>query len=216
MTIRPDGPPQVMVDGFDIHASHNVSNSLTWGPDGWLYGCNGILSNSLLGRPGTAEADRVKINCGVWRYHPTRQVVEAVAHGTTNPWGLDFDDYGQMFITNCVIAHLWHVVPGGHYQRMFGQDYNAHTYDLLGTIADHLHWGGGHWTEARGGAKHHSAGGGHAHSGAMVYLGDNFPDSYRNHVFTCNIHGHRLNQDVARATGLGLCGPSWRRHDVGR
>ena len=27
-------------------AKHNVFNSLTWGPDGWLYGCNGILSNS--------------------------------------------------------------------------------------------------------------------------------------------------------------------------
>ena len=192
-----------MVDGFDIHASHNVSNSLTWGPDGWLYGCNGILSNSLLGRPGTADADRVKINCGVWRYHPTRQVVEAVAHGTTNPWGLDFDDYGQMFITNCVIAHLWHVIPGAHYQRMFGQDYNPHTYELMASCADHLHWGGGHWTEARGGAKHHAAGGGHAHSGAMVYLGDNWPDSYRNHVFTCNIHGHRLNQDSLERQGSG-------------
>jgi putative membrane-bound dehydrogenase-like protein len=200
---KPDGPPQVMVDGFDIHASHNVSNSLTWGPDGWLYGLNGILSNSQLGKPGTAEADRIKINCGVWRYHPTRQVVEAVAHGTTNPWGLDFDDYGQMFITNCVIAHLWHVIPGGHYQRMFGQDYNAHAYELMGTCSDHLHWGGGHWTEARGGAKHHAAGGGHAHSGGMVYLGNNWPDSYRNHVFTCNIHGHRLNQDVLEREGSG-------------
>ncbi|HEY1786448.1 MAG TPA: PVC-type heme-binding CxxCH protein, partial [Pirellulales bacterium] len=200
---KPDGPPQVMVDGFDIHASHNVSNSLTWGPDGWLYGCNGILSNSLIGRPGAAEADRVRINCGVWRFHPTRHLVEAVAHGTTNPWGLDFDDYGQMFITNCVIAHLWHVIPGAHYQRMFGQDYNPHTYDLIGTCADHLHWGGGHWTEARGGAKHHAAGGGHAHSGGMVYLGDNWPSSYRNHVFTCNIHGHRLNQDVLEQQGSG-------------
>ena len=53
------------------------------------------------------------INCGVWRYHPTREDFEAVAHGTTNPWGLDFDEYGEMFITNCVIHHLLHVVPGG-------------------------------------------------------------------------------------------------------
>ena len=27
-----------------------------------------------------------------------------------------------MFITNCVIKHLFHVVPGGHYERMFGAE----------------------------------------------------------------------------------------------
>ena len=70
----------------------------------------------------------------MWRYHPTRQVFEAVAHGTTNPWGLDFDDYGQMFITNCVIAHLWHVIPGAHFQRMFGQDLNPYVYDLMTSL----------------------------------------------------------------------------------
>src|SRR5437660_359049 len=86
------------LDGWDLKAKHNVFNSLTWGPDGWLYGCNGIMSNSRLGRPGTPDAQRVAINCGVWRYHPTRQLVEAVAWGTTNPWGLDFDDYGELFI----------------------------------------------------------------------------------------------------------------------
>ena len=32
-------------------------------------------------------------------------------------------------------------------------------------------------------------------SGAMIYLGDNWPDRYRNGVFTCNIHGHRVNHD---------------------
>ena len=42
----PDGPPQVLLDGWDLKAVHNVVNGLTWGPDGWLYGCNGILSNS--------------------------------------------------------------------------------------------------------------------------------------------------------------------------
>ena len=38
-------------------------------------------------------------------------------------------------------------------------------------------------------------GGGHAHVGGMIYLGDNWPDSYRNTLFTCNIHGHRVNND---------------------
>ena len=199
---RPDGEPVVKLDGWDTKAQHNMFNGLKWGPDGWLWGCNGILSNSRVGKPGTPDAERVAINCGVWRYHPTRAVFEAVAHGTTNPWGLDFDDLGEAFITNCVIPHLFHVVPGAHFQRMYGEDLAPHRYALLETCADHLHWAGGHWTDSREGkGKHGEAGGGHAHVGAMIYLGDNWPDSYRNDVFTCNIHGKRVNRDRLERRG---------------
>lgn len=199
---KPDGPPEVMLDGFSLEAKHNVASCLTWGPDGWLYGCHGITDTSKLGTPGTPAEKRAVINCGVWRYHPTKKLTEAVAHGTTNPWGLDFDDYGEMFITNCVIHHLWHVVPGAHFQRMYGQDLNPHCYGLINSVADHIHWAGGSWTSSRGGQGAHSdAGGGHAHAGAMVYLGDNFPDRYRNGVFTCNIHGNRVNHDILERQG---------------
>src|SRR5687767_10135729 len=62
---KPDGPPKVLLDGWDLAAKHNVVGNLAWGPDGWLYGCNGILSNSKVGKPGTPEARRVAMNCGV-------------------------------------------------------------------------------------------------------------------------------------------------------
>jgi putative membrane-bound dehydrogenase-like protein len=199
---KPAGPPEVVLDGWNLKESkHNVFNGLVWGPDGWLWGCNGIQSRSKVGRPGTPDAQRVEINCGVWRYHPTRKVFEAVAHGTTNPWGLDFDDFGEAFITNCVIGHLWHVVPGAHFERMYGQDINPHSYAQLKTCADHLHWAGGPWTESRTGQAHSDAGGGHAHVGCMVYLGDNWPAEYRNGVFTCNLHGNRVNHDVLERRG---------------
>ncbi|MBI3822893.1 MAG: hypothetical protein HY289_09495, partial [Planctomycetes bacterium] len=204
------GPPQIVLDGWSLKGGHNVFNSLTWGPDGWLYGCSGILNDSKVGPPGTPDKDRVRINCGVWRYHPIKKKFEAVAHGTTNPWGLDFDEHGEMFITNCVIDHLWHIVPGGHYQRMFGNDFNPHLYKLMPSICDHIHWGGGSWTSSRaparsasdGGYKIHSeAGGGHAHVGCMIYLGDNWPARYRNGVFMCNLHGNRINHDILERNG---------------
>jgi putative membrane-bound dehydrogenase-like protein len=192
----PDGPAQVLLDGFDLEAVHNVVNGLVWGPDGWLYGCNGILSKSRIGKPGTPDSERIPMNCGIWRYHPTRQEFEVVAHGTTNPWGLAFDDRGEAFLTNCVIEHAFHVVPGAHFKRMFGQDFNLHAYELMQTCADHIHWAGGTWEGSRSGTgKHGEAGGGHAHSGAMIYLGDQFPEDYRNCLFTLNIHGQRLNVD---------------------
>ena len=201
---RPDGEPVVKLDGWDTKAQHNMFNGLKWGPDGWLWGCNGIMSHSRVGKPGTPQEERVAIDCGVWRYHPTRAVFEAVAHGTTNPWGLDFDDLGEAFITNCVIPHLFHVVPGAHFQRMYGEDLAPHRYALMETCADHIHWAGGKWTDSRDGkGKHGEAGGGHAHVGAMIYLGDNWPDHYRNSVFTCNLHGKRVNHDRLERQGSG-------------
>jgi putative membrane-bound dehydrogenase-like protein len=201
---QPAGPAQVILDGWDVKARHNVVNDLAWGPDGWLYGCNGILSNSQVGPPGAPADQRTSLNCGVWRYHPTRKRFESVASGTTNPWGIDFDDYGEIFITNCVIKHLFHVVPGGRYVRMFGQDINPDSYGLMPSCADHIHWGGGDWTTSRGGQGAHDApGGGHAHAGALIYLGDNWPDEYRNCVLMCNIHGNRLNRDRLERSGSG-------------
>jgi len=194
---KPDGPPQVLLDGFAItKVKHNVFNCLTWGPDGWVYGGHGILDTSQVGKPGTPKEKRTPINCGVWRYHPTRHVFEVVAHGTTNPWGLDFDEYGQLFISNCVIKHLFHIVPGGHYKRMYGNDFNPNLYELMQSCADHRHWGQGKWTDSRGAVgEHDKAGGGHAHAGLMLYYGDNWPDQYRGRAFTCNLHGRRINQD---------------------
>jgi putative membrane-bound dehydrogenase-like protein len=198
------GEPVVVLDGWNVKTKHNVFNNLHWGPDGWLYGCNGIQSESRVGRPGTPDAQRIPINCGVWRYHPARKKFEALAHGTTNPWGLDFDDYGELFITNCVIKHLFHVVPGAHFVRMYGQDLNRYCFDLMPSCADHIHWGGGNWTTSRGGkGEHDKPGGGHAHAGALVYLGDNWPAEYRNHVFMCNLHGNRVNQDILERRGSG-------------
>ncbi len=203
----PDGPPVVHLDGWSTKASHNMVNGLIWGPDGWLYGRQGILATSLLGKPGTPESERTKMGCGVWRYHPTRKLFEMVAEGTTNPWGMDFDEHGQAFISNCVIAHLWHVVPGAHYERMFGEDFNLYSYGLMPPTSDHFHWDTKEkWSDVRKlGVTDTSnqAGGGHAHEGAMVYLGDNWPDQYRGTIMMGNIHGNRLLYDVLERKGSG-------------
>ena len=211
---KPSGPPQILLDGWNLKdAKHNVFNGLAWGPDGWLYGCNGIQTKSNVGAPGTPADRRTFLDAGVWRFHPTKRIFDVVAVGMTNPWGLDWDDRGEMFATNCVIDHLWHLVPGGRYQRMYGQDQNPYAYGHMGSAVDYKHWGGGAWTESRSdkatGAikkEHDTAGGGHAHSGAAIYLGEQFPAEYRNTLFTCNIHGSRLNNDGLERTPSGMKG----------
>lgn len=199
----PDGKPVVHLDGWSLKASHNMFNGLAWGPDGWLYGRNGILANSLVGKPGMPEKERVLLNCAIWRYHPTRHVFEVVAHGTTNPWGMDWDDHGQAFFSNNVIGHLWHLIAGAHYQRMYGEDFNPYLYELMPAASKHLHFAGGDWTKSRSGHEHDTLGGGHSHCGGMIYLGGNWPPEFRETMMMVNTHGHRLLYDKLERSGSG-------------
>jgi putative membrane-bound dehydrogenase-like protein len=201
----PDGPPRVLLDGWGWQDTHETLNSFTWGPDGWLYGCHGVFTHSAVGRPGTPDADRVKLNAAYWRYHPVRHEFEVFAEGTSNPWGLDFNEVGHAFATACVIPHLYHVIQGGRYQRQAGAHFNPWTFDDLKTIARHRHWAGGQWDQADR-ERSDASGGGHAHAGACVYLGGAWPERFRGRLFMNNIHGARLNQDRLAATGSGYVG----------
>jgi putative membrane-bound dehydrogenase-like protein len=206
----PDGEPEVLLDGWDDGAvRHNIANGLKWGPDGWLYGRHGILASSFVGAPGTPRDQRMALNCAIWRYHPITRAFEVVAHGTTNPWGHDWDDHGQLFFINTVIGHLWHVLPGAYYKRMYGEHFNPRLYELIDQVADHVHWDTREsWDDIRKGvtASTVQAGGGHAHSGFMIYLGDNWPADYRNGTFTLNFHGRRINHDRLERRGAGYVG----------
>ncbi|UUO08020.1 DUF1080 domain-containing protein [Blastopirellula sp. J2-11] len=200
----PDAEPQVLLDGWGYQDTHETLNAFTWGPDGWLYGCHGVFTHSNVGKPGTPPEERTPINAGIWRYHPTRHAFEVFCHGTSNPWGVDFNDYGQAFATACVIPHLYQMIQGARYQRQAGSHFNPHTYDDIKTIADHLHYLGAN--PHGGNGKSDEAGGGHAHAGAMIYLGDRWPQAYRNQLFMNNIHGQRLNVDILTQTGSGYVG----------
>lgn len=208
-----DGPPEILLDGWGYEDTHETMNSFTWGPDGWLYGCHGIFTHSRVGKPGTADAERVPINAGVWRFHPQKHKFEVFAWGTSNPWGVDFDDHGQAFITACVIPHLFHLVQGARFQRQSGPHFNPFVFDDIKTIADHRHyvgevadhaWWGRNAPVAADATE--AAGGGHAHCGAMIYLGDNFPPEYRNSIFMNNVLGNRINRDLPTPKGSGYSG----------
>lgn len=75
----------------------------------------------------------------MWRFHPTRHEFEVFAEGTSNPWGVDFNKNGQMFITACVIPHLFHLIQGGRFERQAGAHFND-VFDDIKTIADHRHY----------------------------------------------------------------------------
>jgi putative membrane-bound dehydrogenase-like protein len=282
---------EVRLTGWGNRDMHEILNSLHWGPDGWLYGLQGVFTPSTVGRPAGANAKYVspgdrkplpkkknlkglaaekgepvagktlttgkgddkettwsfsedgkirisegttgtytqtgaliivetdewgvemtydgktlefvfeseesdesfeyaeeptEINGGVWRYHPTKDRFEVVAHGVSNPWGIDYDAKGQIFISACVIPHLWHVVQGGLYHRQAGSHFNPNAYSDIRTIGDHRHRS--------------------AHGGARVYLSDAYPPEYHGRLFMLNIHEHALLTDILEPSGSGFIG----------
>jgi len=191
---------EVHLTGWGIRDRHETLNSFIWGPDGWLYGCQGFATPSKVGKPrdkgklygkgerfpGRIELDGpgVDINGGVWRYHPQKRRFEAIAHGFSNPWGIDYDAKGQLFISACVIPHLFHIIPGGIYHRQGGRHFNPHVYRDIRTIADHRHRS--------------------AHGGLRVYLSDAFPESYHGRLFMANLHEHAVLTDILEPEGSGF------------
>jgi putative membrane-bound dehydrogenase-like protein len=227
---KPAGDPQILLDGWDFaRDTHEVLNTFTWGPDGWLYGCHGVFCPSNVGKPGTPKAQRQWVDAAVWRYHPTKHQFEVFAEGTSNPWGVDFDENGQCFIEACVIPHLFHMIQGARYTRQGGTHYavgpdenarfaakkegksdktlNPFIYPEaeIKTIADHRHYLGDKGPHAANG-RSDAAGGGHAHAGLLVYQGDSFPAEYRGKLFMNNIHGQRINMDIPERAGSGFVG----------
>ena len=208
---QPDGPAEVVLDGFDVPTEnyHTIVNGLRWGPDGWLYGRCGASSSGLVGPPGTPEALRVPIRGGLWRYHPERHTFEVVSHGTTNPWGLDWDEAGNAFFINTVNGHLWHAIPAT-FGRSHTIDPNPYSYETIDQHADHVHWADASsevaHTDGKAKDEDDRWGGGHAHSGLMLYRGNQWPDEYRNALMTLNFHGRRINVDRLERSGSGFVG----------
>ena len=204
----PDGAPEVVLDGFKVpqESYHNFANGLRFGPDGWLYGRVGGSAPGEVGAPGCPPEQRAPVRGGMWRYHPERRVFETITAGNTNPWGHDWDEFGELFNVNTVNGHLWHAIAGAHFVRGSTVDPNPHAYALIDTHADHWHFDTGKsWADSRAGAAN-ALGGGHSHIGAMIYLGDNWPTEYRGRLFTLNQHGRRANEEILERTGSGYTG----------
>ncbi len=113
----PDGDPEVLLSGFGLEDTHSVANSLRWGPDGWLYGCQGstVTGNILVhGADGKPLHPKPVYSQGqnIWRYHPGRRIYEVFSEGGGNAFGLELDSAGRIFS-----GHNGGNTRGFHYQQ---------------------------------------------------------------------------------------------------
>lgn len=202
-----------LLDGFGYQDTHETLNSFLWGPDGWLYGNQGVFNTSAIGKPGAEAKDRVTMRAGVWRYHPVRHVFEVFCHGGSNQWGLDYNSNGHLFMTHC--RSFWgkggttHAIRNGHFWNQANANYpsfvSATAPDFAPELQNYLPASARYDSGEGGAGKPGTTAvyGGHSHVGTMIYNGDNWPAIYRDHLFTHNLHGHQLNHQHMVRTGSG-------------
>jgi putative heme-binding domain-containing protein len=164
---------EVVLTGFGRTDTHELPNSLTWGPDGWLYGLNGVFNQC---RVLSNNGNEYKFNCALWRVHPRTREFQIVSEGTSNPYGLAWDTEGSAIVEACHWAndHLFHFIETGHYQRQAGA-FPPFTIPI-GSITDH-----GHQKTA--------------YCGLAFLDTDAYPPQFRERIVVGNIHGGAINVD---------------------
>jgi putative membrane-bound dehydrogenase-like protein len=167
---------ETILTGFGRADRHELPNSLTWGPDGWLYGMNGVYNGTRIENNGKTH----DFTCAVWRWHPRTRKFEIFSQGTSNPWGLDYNRQGDWFLSCCVIDHLFHMTQSGYYTRQ-GGPYPPQTHPLPSITT----------------ARHQAA----AYAGLCLYDADQFPAEYRGTLFMGNLHGSAINCDTLTRNG---------------
>jgi putative membrane-bound dehydrogenase-like protein len=167
---------EVIVTGFGRYDTHELPNSLTWGPDGYLYGWNGVFNPAKIDYRGK----HYEFTCAVFRIDPRTRDFEIFCEGTSNPWGITWDKEGSAFASACVIDHLWHLTETGYYHRQ-GGPYPPFTWKLE-SIVDH---------------KHQKA----AYCGITYFDSDAYPEKYRERLFMGNIHAGGINVDRLERNG---------------
>lgn len=138
---RPDGDPEVHLEGFGLEDTHSVANSLCWGPDGWLYAAQGSTVSGRIRRPDTTHEPVHTLGQNIWRYHPETRRYEVFAEGGGNAFGVEMDDQGRLFSGhNGGNTRGFHYVQGGYLQKGFekhGQLSNPYAFGYFPPMPHH-------------------------------------------------------------------------------
>src|SRR5438445_1158781 len=88
---------RVVLSGLGTEDTHHTIHTLRWGPDGQLYFNQSIYIHSHFETPHGVE----RLNSGgVWHLRPSTMELGVFLRGFCNPWGHDFDEFGQSFVTD--------------------------------------------------------------------------------------------------------------------
>jgi glucose/arabinose dehydrogenase/HEAT repeat protein len=104
---------RIVLSGFGTEDTHHILHTLRWGHDGQLYMNQSIYIHSHLETPNGL----VRLNSGgLLHLRPSSLDLGVYLRGFCNPWGHQFDKYGQSFVTDGAgFQGISYGVPGAMY-----------------------------------------------------------------------------------------------------
>ncbi len=164
---------RIVLSGFGTEDTHHIIHTFRWGPDGMLYFNQSVYIHSHVETPHGVR----RLNAGgVWQFRPETVDLSVFARGFWNPWGTQFDRWGQSFATDGANGEGINIL-------MPGAAYPAAKWD--GRILNGLNPGSP------------------KHCGLEVLSGHHLPEEYRGSLVTNDFRGHRVCRFVLKEDGSG-------------
>lgn len=159
---------------IDVHG--NASSFTRW-IDGWVYGCHGFSNSSEI---TDGEGNVTRLNSGnSYRFREDGSRFEQFTWGQVNPFGLTFDPWGNLYVSDCHSKPLYLLLRGASYPQFGSQP------PPLGfgpEMIDHNHGSTGI-------------------CGPAYYAAEHFPEEYRDNIFICNPVSGRVHRDKLKQFG---------------
>ena len=101
---------EILLSGFDDHDTHHAHHAYTTDPSGAIYMGEGVfLVNDIETSYGPVRGT----NGGFFRYDINRRKLDRIAQlSIPNPWGIAFDDWGQVFYEETSGPDVCWMMPG--------------------------------------------------------------------------------------------------------
>ncbi len=157
------GEKRIVLSGFGTEDTHHLLHTLYWGPDGQLYFDQSIYIHSHIETPNGV----VRLNSGgVWHLRPPSMELGVYLRGFCNPWGHQFDQFGQSFVTDGAGNQgISYGIPGATYFSYAGMRREMQSV---------------------------SAGNYPKFCGLELIESRQFPDDWQGNAITCDFRAHRV------------------------
>jgi mono/diheme cytochrome c family protein/glucose/arabinose dehydrogenase len=101
---------EILLSGFDDHDTHHAHHAYTTDPSGAIYMGQGVfLVNDIETSYGPVRGT----NGGFFRYDPKNKKLDRIAQlSIPNPWGIAFDQWGQVFYAETSGPDVTWMMPG--------------------------------------------------------------------------------------------------------
>lgn len=163
----------IVLSGFGTEDTHHLLHTMRRGPEGLLYFLQSIYIHSHIETP---YGVRRLLGGGVWEFRPETRRLEVISKGLINPWGFEFDRWGQSFATDGAGSEgVNFVFPGSVFRTSPGAK------RVLTGMSP----------------------GQPKHSGLEIIEEPHFPDDWQGSFVACDFRGNRINRFKLTDSGSG-------------